>query len=332
MPHDKPQIQIGCGDSKRDQGDTTRNQLVYSVYAKSALLDSNYEFIPKVFAGQPFFITHFIVSLNPTRIGPTAHCGLSALRSRVFPSRYLPTWQIKRTTPDTSKTARKSFTLPQPLRLEYAAGLQCRFPSGSIQTGCPFLSQSDSGWPFSIGFRCRLMASSSRKNPANMATTIGIATRSASALDWIADMRSPSLRASRSCNVALDSTLKEPIGRILRRFTLPKYCKFVRRDAGRLALHLDSSTSGLSPFACSCALAVQRAVRFHPDRDKPDALSHPGPQSDDAAWAFSWFCPPVHPVGRRKQSIYRSSELQPEVHPCWTERPTSDSLSFLVHG
>lgn len=69
MPHGKPQIQIGCGDSTRDQGDATRNQLVYSVYAKSALLDSNYEFIPKVFAGQPFFITQSTVSLNPTRSG-----------------------------------------------------------------------------------------------------------------------------------------------------------------------------------------------------------------------------------------------------------------------
>jgi hypothetical protein len=60
----------------RDPGDTTRNQFVYSVYAKSALLDSNYESIPKVFAGQPFFITHSLVSLNPTRSGQLPIPGL----------------------------------------------------------------------------------------------------------------------------------------------------------------------------------------------------------------------------------------------------------------
>ena len=53
----------------RDQGDTTRNQIVLSVYVKSALLDSNYESIPKVFAGQPFFITYSTQSLNQTRLG-----------------------------------------------------------------------------------------------------------------------------------------------------------------------------------------------------------------------------------------------------------------------
>jgi hypothetical protein len=76
MPHGKPQIQIGCGGNMRDPGDTTRNQLVLSVYVKSALLDSNYESIPKVFAGQPFFITHSLVSLNPTRSGQQPIPGL----------------------------------------------------------------------------------------------------------------------------------------------------------------------------------------------------------------------------------------------------------------
>ena len=51
----------------RDQGDTTRNQFVLSVYVKSALLDSIYESIPKVFAGQPFFITYSTQFLNQTR-------------------------------------------------------------------------------------------------------------------------------------------------------------------------------------------------------------------------------------------------------------------------
>ena len=73
MPHGKPQIHIGCGGNMRDQGDTTRNQFILSVYVKSALLDSIYESIPKVFAGQPFFITYSALSLNPARLEQQPH-------------------------------------------------------------------------------------------------------------------------------------------------------------------------------------------------------------------------------------------------------------------
>lgn len=150
MPHGKPQIQIGCGDSMRDQGDMTRNQFVCSVYAKSTLLDSNYESIPKVFAGQPFFITHSTISLNPTRLGRQPIPGFQPNAAVPFPASLLSLICANKVNPgtmldtsfDTSKT-RASESLGQ--RRERAAGRRCNFPSGSIQTGCPSLSQSDRG-------------------------------------------------------------------------------------------------------------------------------------------------------------------------------------------
>ena len=95
MPHGKPQIQIGCGGNMRDPGDMTLNQFVLSVYAKSALLDSNYESIPKVFAGQPFFITYSIQILNLTRSGHQPITGVQpkvgvVSLSRIFANRANP--------------------------------------------------------------------------------------------------------------------------------------------------------------------------------------------------------------------------------------------------
>ena len=87
MPHGKPQIQIGCGGDMRDQGDTTRNQFVLSVYVKSALLDSIYQSIPKVFAGQPFFITYSTQSLNQTRLVQQPITDVQPLVGAVSPSR-----------------------------------------------------------------------------------------------------------------------------------------------------------------------------------------------------------------------------------------------------
>ena len=139
MPHGKPQIHIGCGGNMRDQGDTTRNQFILSVYVKSALLDSIYESIPKVFAGQPFFITYSTQFLNQTRSVQQPIAGVQPMVGVVFLSLHAQIEGTLGTKLDTSKR-RPGNALSSP---GTRRGVAMLLPSGSIQTGCPSLSQCD---------------------------------------------------------------------------------------------------------------------------------------------------------------------------------------------
>ena len=113
----------------RDQGDTTRNQFILSVYVKSALLDSIYESIPKVFAGQPFFITYSTQFLNQTRSAQQPIAGVQPVvdavpLSRIFANRANPGNQARhlkvppRKSSLSSPGTRRGLAMLLPIRLD----------------------------------------------------------------------------------------------------------------------------------------------------------------------------------------------------------------------
>jgi hypothetical protein len=164
------------------------------MHAKSALLDSKYESIPKPLAGQPFFITHFgefPQASTKTRCIPFRNPRaliVGEIHPKIYPWRPAP--YLRRVT-------------------LYSVLV------GSVQIGTPCSSQSVSLRP---GFGCLRglhTNSSRRKIAANKKTTNGTANRNESALDCTADIKNPSSPVSKPENRfrKLSSTHNQLIGR-----------------------------------------------------------------------------------------------------------------------
>ena len=106
--------------------------------------------------------------------------------------------------------------------------------------------------------------------------------------------------------------------RVLKGLPCTKYSKSPNRRPSALSANSDlcqaigrpgiGSTRLIRFSVCFCALVAQRAVPFHPDPGRPDALFRPDRQPGGGMPAASLTYLQAHPAEKRKRPKYRSSE------------------------